>query len=265
MYSGSAYLNGLSEALWRRGLPELLVSVLELVKLPVESALGEELLVGAALAQGALVHDEYGVRRLDGAETMRNEDAGASGDHAREGEADAVLSVRIDRAGSFVEDEDGWSMGQRAGETDELLLAGGEGGAALAHRLRELGGQGADEVGDIDLFAGTLELIVGDPRRAEADVLRDGAGEEEGILQDDAEATAEGIEILVPDIDSIHEDRASLDVIEAHHERGDSGFAGAGVADDGCGFSGCDGKGDAAEDPFDVGERTGGESGRKIG
>ena len=46
-----------------------------------------------------------------------------------------------------------------------------------------------------------------------------------------------------------------LDVVEAHHQGDDGGFAGAGVADDGGGFAGGDGEGDAAEDPFDVGDR----------
>ena len=45
-----------------------------------------------------------------------------------------------------------------------------------------------------------------------------------------------------------------MDVVEAHHQAGDGGLAGAGVADDGCGLVGIDDEADAAEDPFDVGE-----------
>ena len=87
--------------------------------------------------------------------------------------------------------------------------------------------------------------------------MGDGAGEEEGVLQDDAEAAAEGGEVLVADVDAVDEDLAGLDVVEAHHEGGDGGFAGAGVAYDGGGFVGVDGEGDVAEDPFDVGESAG--------
>ena len=89
---------------------------------------------------------------------------------------------------------------------------------------------------------------------AEADVVGDGAGEEERVLQDDSEAAAECVEVLVADVDAVDEDLAVLDVVEAHHQRDDGGLAGAGVADDGGGFAGGDGEGDAAEDPFDVGE-----------
>ncbi len=53
------------------------------------------------------------------------------------------------------------------------------------------------------------------------------------------------------DVDAVDEDLAGLDVVEAHHQGGDGGFAGSGVADDGGGFAGGDGEGDAAEDPLD--------------
>ena len=74
-----------------------------------------------------------------------------------------------------------------------------------------------------------------------------------GSCKDDAEALAEGVEVLVADVDAVDEDLAALDVVEAHHEGGDGGFAGAGVADDGGGFVGLDGEGDVAEDPLDGG------------
>jgi len=67
---------------------EFLVAVLELVELPVEAALGEELLVRAALAELALVHHEDGVGALNGREAVRDEDGGAACDHAGERETD---------------------------------------------------------------------------------------------------------------------------------------------------------------------------------
>ena len=88
---------------------------------------------------------------------------------------------------------------------------------------------------------------------AEADVVGDGAGEEEGVLQDDAEALAEGFEVLLADVDAVDEDAAALDVVEAHHEADDGGLACAGVAYDGGGLVGFDGEGDPAENPLDVG------------
>ena len=169
-----------------------------------------------------------------------------------------MFGVGVDGAGGFVEDEDAGVVGEGAGEADELLLSGGEGGAAFAHGLGKLQRQGADEVADVDFVGGALEAFVGDPRGAEADVVGDGAGEEEGVLQDDAEALAQRVEVLLADVDAVDEDAAALDVVEAHHQAGDGGLAGAGVADDGGGLVGLDDEGDAAEDPFDVGDRCGG-------
>ena len=151
--------DGVGEGSGEGWITKFLVAVLELVELVVEAALGEELLVGAALAELALVHDEDGVGGLDGGEAVGDEDAGAAGDHAREGEADAVFGVGVDGAGGLVEDEDGGRVGEGAGEADELLLAGGEGGAALADGLVEAGGEGADEVGDVDFFGGVFEVL----------------------------------------------------------------------------------------------------------
>ena len=72
-------------------------------------------------------------------------------------------------------------------------------------------------------------------------------------MQDDAEALTECGEILVADVDAIDEDLAALDIVEAHHEAGDGGFAGAGVAYDGGGFVRLDGEGDVAENPLNGG------------
>ena len=66
------------------------------------------------------------------------------------------------------------------------------------------------------------------------------------------------VEILLAHVDAVDEHLAALDVVEAHHQASDGGLAGAGVADDGGGLVGLDGEGDAAEDPFDVGEGCGG-------
>jgi len=143
-------------------------------------------------------------------------------------------------------------MSEGTREGYELLLAGGERGAAFEDGFRELAGKGADEVGEVDLFGGVFDFSVSDMGAAEADVLRDGAGEEEAVLRHDTEAAAKQVEVLIADIDAVDEHGAGLDIVKAHHERGDGGLAGAGVADDGGGLVGRDGEGDAAENPFDI-------------
>ena len=58
--------------------------------------MSEQLLVGAAFAQLALVHDEDGVGALNGGEPVCDEDGGSACNHAGEGFADAEFGVGID-------------------------------------------------------------------------------------------------------------------------------------------------------------------------
>jgi hypothetical protein len=94
---------------------------------------------------------------------------------------------------------------------------------------------------------------------AEANVFADGAGEEERILQDDGEVAAQFSEIVFAQIDTVQENAAGGDLVEAHHEAGERGFARAGVTDDGNCLAGLDGEGDVLQDPFDAGD--GGQGG----
>ena len=55
---------------------------------------------------------------------------------------------------------------------------------------------------------------------------------------------------MLAHVDVIDQDLTALHIVEAHHERDDGGFAGAGVADDGSGLVWLDGEGDAFEDPL---------------
>ena len=116
---------------------QFLVLVLQLVELPVDSALREQFLMRAHFAQLAFVHDEDPVCPLDGGEAVRNDDRSTAFDHALQRRANANFGFGIDARGRFVEDQDPRIVRQRAGEIDELLLAGGKTVAPLAQRLVE--------------------------------------------------------------------------------------------------------------------------------
>ena len=144
-------------------------------------------------------------------------------------------------------------MRQRAGERDELLLAGGESRAALADFFLESLGKSADEVGQVHVFGGLFDVFVGNPVRAQANVAFDRSGKQKRILQDHAEAAAEFGEVHFFYVDAVDFDRALLHVVEAHQQRDDRGLAGAGVADDGDRLTGFDGEGNVAENPVGFG------------
>src|SRR5258708_1379846 len=93
-------------------------------------------------------------------------------------------------------------MSQRAGETDELLLAGGKSGAALSHRLIETLGQRLNEIQQIHALGRFGQLLIGNSRSTQPDVVRDGPGEQVRVLQYHAETAPQFFEIELADIDS---------------------------------------------------------------
>src|ERR1700730_12940370 len=113
-------------------------------------------------------------------------------------------------------------------EIDELALADGESGAALVHAGADAFGERFDEIGEADFANGVFHGGAVDVWSAEADVGFDGAGEEEGILEDDAELAAKVLEIDVADVDAVEKALVALDIVEAEEERDERGFACAG-------------------------------------
>lgn len=87
------------------------------------------------------------------------------------------------------------------------------------------------------------------PGGTEADVGLDGAGEQEGVLKDNAEQAAEVLKIDFADVNAVEKNLAALDVIKAQEKGDQRGFTGAGVADDGKSLAGLDAERDIAEDP----------------
>ena len=118
-------------------------------------------------------------------------------------------------------------------------------------RLVELVGQALDEVQHVDVAGGLAQVAVGDGFVAEADVLGQRAGEEERVLQDDGEVLAERGQVVLAQVDAVQQDLAGGHLVEAHHQAGEGGLAGAGVADDGDCLARLDGEGDVLENPLD--------------
>ena len=80
-----------------------------------------------------LEHDDL-AGALDRREAVGDDDRGAAGQQAPQAVLDPALGVDVDVRGRLVEDQDPRVGDQRAGERDELALAGRELHAALADR-----------------------------------------------------------------------------------------------------------------------------------
>ena len=187
----------------------------------------------ALFAEAALVEDEDTIGVLDSAEAMRDDQRGAAAEQAVESIADLQLSLGIHAGGGFVEDEEARIVGEGAREIDELALADRERRAAFVDAGADAFGERLDEIGKTNFTNRLLDGGAVDAGRAEADVGFDGAGEEEWILENDAEQAAQVLKIDFADVDSVEKDLAALNIVEAEQQRNECGLAGAGVADDG--------------------------------
>src|SRR5229473_8434659 len=172
----------------------------------------------ALLAKTALVEDEDAVSMLNGAEAVRDDECGAAAEQAVERIADLQFGFGVHARGGFVEDEEAGIVGEGAGEIDELALADGKRGAALVDAGADAFGERFDEIGEADFADGLLDGRAVNTGRAEADVGFNGAGEEEGILEDDAEEAAKILQIDFADVDAVEQDLAALNVVEAEEQ-----------------------------------------------
>ena len=139
-------------------------------------------------------------------------------------------------------------MSRTRGDGDTLALAAGERDAALADAgvvaVAELG----DEVMGVGGPGGGDNLGLGRVLASVADVVRDGAGEEDAVLHDNADLPAERLDVVGGDGLVVDEDVARAGIVEAGEEGDDGAFAGAAGADQGDHFARLDGKADVVED-----------------
>ena len=118
---------------------------------------------------------------------MGDDEGGAALHEVAEAVLDHRFGLGVERAGGLVEDEDARVGEDGAGDGEALALAAGELDAALADDGVVAFGEALGELVDAGDAAGLQELLLGGVGAREEDVLADGAVEEEGLLQDDAE------------------------------------------------------------------------------
>src|SRR5699024_2869811 len=94
---------------------------------------------------------------------------------------------------------------------------------------------------------GAPQLFVVGRRVAEAEVVRDGAGEQVGLLRHQADGPRDGGAGEVGDGDAVQQHLAAGRVVQARDEVDQGGLARAGRADDRRGPPGLGGEGDAVE------------------
>ncbi len=204
--------------------------------------------MGAGGGDATFLHDQDLVGVADGGEAVGDDEGGAAVDEVLEGELDEMLGFGIDRGGGVVEDEDAGVHEQDAGDGDALLLSAGEGDAALTDAGVVALGAVEDEFVRLGGCGSADDLVIGGAGGAEGDIFADGIGEEGGLLEDDADLGAEGVEGGAADVEAIDADETGGGVVKAGQEADDGGLAGAGGAEQGDDLAGLDGEVDIGED-----------------
>ena len=202
------------------------------VQLIILALFRDQLLVVAALDDVTELKYHNHVRVLHGRQTVRNDKYGTSTHQTVHTGLHDRLGARVDAAGCLVEDHNRRVGDRRARNAQQLTLALRQTAAVAVNHCVVTVGQAADEVIRVRQLRGRLDFLIRCVKVAIANVITDGAGEQVGILQYDAERAAQiGFFDLV-DVNAVIADLAVGDVIKAVDEVGDRGFARAGRADE---------------------------------
>ena len=185
----------------------------------------------------AVLDVEDPVAVADGAEAVGHDEGGPALQQGGDAVLHQPLGVGVHAAGGLVQDQDPGIGKQGAGKGDELLLPGAE---ALAPFL----GLGVvpvfhvlDEVVRVDGFRRRDAFLVRGVQTAVADIVHDGAGEDEGVLLHDAHLPPQGAEGDALEVVAVNAHGPFRYVIEAGEQVHDGAFAGAGGTHQGDGLA----------------------------
>src|SRR5262249_52375994 len=100
-------------------------------------------------------------------------------------------------------------------DRDPLTLSTREEHSSLPENGAVPVGELLDEAVRVRVPGRLLHLVLGSVETAVADVFRDGAGEQQRLLVDEADLAPEGLEREVADVDAVEQHTAAPDVVEA--------------------------------------------------
>ena len=167
-------------------------ALLQAPELVVLALLFQQLFVGAALYDLAVVHDQNEVTIPDGGEAVGDDQHRAVCklvvDHIKDG----ILCAKVQTAGGFVQNIEVRILQEGAGQCKALLLTAREAVAGFFQIGVVLQRQLADELVGVCLLGSGLDLIEAGFRSGNADVVVDGLAEQLDVLGDIGDGTADG-------------------------------------------------------------------------
>ena len=188
--------------------------------------------MGALLDDPAVVEHDDPPGLADGREAVGDDDRRAPGQQAAQAGLDAALGVQVDVRRRLVEHEDARVGDERAGEGEQLALAGRELRAALADLGRSPLGSAAMKSQAPTARAAASICASSASGRPKAMLSRDRAAEQEGLLGHDAHLRAQRARGHVAQVVAVDEHAPVGRVVEARDELGEGRLARAGGADE---------------------------------
>ena len=189
--------------------------------------------MAAPLDDFAVLQHHDGVGVAHGGQAVGDDEHGAALHQLIHALFDEGLGAGIDRAGGLVQDEHRRVGHGGPGDGQQLALALGQAGPVGGDQGIVALGQAADEGIRPGDGGGPLHLLLGGVQLAKADVVGDGAAEQVGILEHDAQGAAQIRLADVLEVDAVVGDAPLADLVEPVDQVGDGGLARAGGAHEG--------------------------------
>src|SRR5215469_3633942 len=144
---------------------------------------GQQFVVGALLDDLPVLHYQDDVSVADRGQPVRDDEAGPALAQRVHRTLDQHFGPGVDRASRLVQDQDGWPGEERARDRDQLPLPHADVGTFFINDRFITIWQGLNKSIYVCRLRRGLDLLTGRRVRPVADVLRDRAAEEPGVLK----------------------------------------------------------------------------------
>ena len=186
----------------------------------------------AALDDFAAVDHENLIGPANRGQAVRDHEAGTPLHQRQHSLLDVHFGAGVDGAGRLIENQHGRVGQNRAGDGQKLSLPLRQVRAGFGQLGVIALRQALDKLLAVGQLRRAVNLLVGRVRTAIGDVGSNRSGEQIHVLKHHAQAQPQRAALDVPDVDSVDENIAGIDVVKPHQQIDDGGLARAGGADE---------------------------------
>ena len=190
------------------------------------AAIGADQIAGAAvLDDTAVLENQHAVGDRHRGQPMSDDQRGSLGQDGPKGTLNQPFTRDVEGRCRLVKDQHRRVSQKCAGERDQLALPGAEPGTPSGDVGLIAVRQRGDELLGAHRSSGRDDLGVGGVGPAEADIVRDGAGEQKVLLSDHHDVPSQFGLIDAAQIDPVKRDGSGVRIVKPGNQFGDRGFA----------------------------------------